>query len=380
MIKGEQGQFELELLWENVSKFEMPNWQLAVSAEGYEDHLTQKRNFDEGDQELEIRLEAGGPIKGSIFTPTGEPAKGAQLASRSNGNSVSSFESGKLQFRPFMASPSDAEGRFELKKEPGKEWLVVFHESGWAIVKLEKNKGPLKIRLNPWAKVEGTCLIQGQPAPGRKMVLHRLNSHFQDPVFIFYQTTADQNGKFSFDKMIAGHFVISLETTKRLQDNFATELQTPVTLEAGETQTVVVSSEGIDVRGRLTAQNVSDTFWTNVVAILTRETGLGAPPSRNNFVSNKSHSAATERYFKDSKNIELMKQKRDFVGIISDREELGFSNIPPGNYTLEITAFRPPEKGSHTFQKTHFLRQKITIHEEPSEMHFDLGQLRLDEL
>jgi len=222
--------------------------------------------------------------------------------------------------------------------------------------------------------------LHGEPATGKKIVLRRLNQYFRDPVFIGYQTTSDQEGKFSFDKIIPGNFEVSIETDRGLENNFAIELQTPVTLASGETKTIIVSSEGMELTGQLSAQNGSKIFWTNVVAELSRETGLGAPPSRNNFVSNKSHSAATERYYKDPKNIELMKQNRKFVGIISDRQELSFSNIPPGNYTLEITAFSAPEKGSHTFQKTHFIRQKITVPEKPAEIPIDLGELKMEEL
>ncbi|MHB1557310.1 MAG: sigma-70 family RNA polymerase sigma factor, partial [Isosphaeraceae bacterium] len=194
------------------------NW-LRAEAEGYlpEDFALAKA--DGKPQTHAFRLVPAGPIRGTLQKPDGSPAEGAFVyleigegqCRLDNGD----FYRGEKRLR----ATTDVDGHFALPPQKDDYLLVAVADAGYATVPRRDVREGGAIRLQPWARIEGTYRIGGIPVPGVELYSfdddyppYDGQLHVQD--FVLAKT--DASGHFVMPRVLPGRRVIRL----RVPNNF----------------------------------------------------------------------------------------------------------------------------------------------------------------
>ena len=315
-------------------------WGLRIEAEGYDPTCTRLYDFFEGDQQLEFALQPGGTVEGVVQSPEGGLAADAQLAFVANHDPVLTSQAGQLSNR-YRTGNSDAEGRFKFAKPVEPQALVVFHDSGWAVVPLAKAAGSLPVRLLPWGRIEGTVVNGQTPVASEPVGLQKLVWSWSDALAPLYSTVTDDTGHFAFEKVPAGEFQISLAARAwQRRGEVVKALETAVRIAAGETQTVKLWTSGQSVLARLHGPpSIARPAWTNASAVLRRDVIVPPEPAQSDYVSDTSLRAARDRYAHDPAVLAAVREARSYVGSVASDGLVTFANIPPGRYALEVQLF-----------------------------------------
>jgi protocatechuate 3,4-dioxygenase beta subunit len=341
-IDGWHGVFDVQVFQSDIPVTHHAAWGLRIMAKGYDPICTRLYDFAEGDQQLEFALQPGGFVEGVVQSPEGGVAANAQLAFVANHRSIVLSQVGQLS-RGDRAGNSDAEGRFKLAKPVEPQALVVFHDSGWAVVPLAKAAGSLPVRLLPWGRIEGTVVNGQTRVAGEYVSLQKLVWSWSDALAPLYSASAmtDDTGHFAFEKVPAGEFQISLTARAwQRRGELVKALETAVRIAAGETQTVKLWTSGQSVIARLHGPpSIARPAWTNASAVLRRDVIVPPEPAQSDYVSDTSLRAARDRYAHDPTVLAALREARSYVGAVAFDGLVTFANIPPGRYALEVQLF-----------------------------------------
>jgi hypothetical protein len=184
-----------------------------VQAEGYRPEVSVTLDAASLPNEpvvLEFRLQKQAEYVGTLFTPDGMPAGGAEIymkvADRArNGRLVEELSSirivdGNVDPQSVTSSMrAAADGEFHL--DPGNDPFNCFisHESGYAMLRDTDLFAQRQHTLTPWAAIRGKLFLKGEPAPnvsvsGRQM----------DLVQASWTKVTDAIGNYEFNRCIAG--------------------------------------------------------------------------------------------------------------------------------------------------------------------------------
>jgi len=149
--------------------FEMQRgWQrtvLRIEVEGYTTVISGPFVKQPG-QVLNLELEKDSGIVGTVLQPNGEPADGASIAVCTRTNEVY-VEDGELRYgghaRRKKLDVTDQIGAFRVPSEPDEWVLVIAHDTGYAERTQPEFSESSQIRLKSWGRVEGRCIVDGQP-------------------------------------------------------------------------------------------------------------------------------------------------------------------------------------------------------------------------
>ena len=338
---GSNGEMNIELLRKDFLPGFAEAWIMTVEADGYDAAVSRIYELEEGDQQLDFKLKRGGTVEGLVRTPAGEPAAGAQLAFKAEASgSVLSDRPGGWS-RQMSTNESDANGQFKLKKPLLPRNLVIFHDSGWAVVPITAGPQKADVNLSPWARIEGTVAVGSQPAPDREIILENLTQDFFDALAIYYRATSDNDGRFVFDKVPAGIFKLSCRAVGSGRWEVST-LQTSVTVVAGENKTVQLGAAGRTVTAQLQAPpDFAAINWSNALATLSADVQVPPEPANSDFITSEAHTAAHLRYIHDPAVLAALAQQQTVAGLVGPDGVAVFQQVPPGNYVLEVKLFDP---------------------------------------
>ncbi len=198
--------------------------------------------------DIVLAMSAGVRISGRVAGPDGASVQGAEVVYEVNTPAAR----GLARLGLLRRVTTDAEGRFELVSVPPVKGIVVrathpeFLSAAEATLDLPDGESPesLVLRLGHGARVAGTVLrSDGTPSPGVEVRLaperNSLPTWVNREGRLGYPTptksaTADDQGRFHFDGIPAGRYVIYLDEGAR----------TEVSLAAGELKTVTVRQPG----------------------------------------------------------------------------------------------------------------------------------------
>ncbi len=140
---------------------------------------------------------------------------------------------------------------------------MALHDDGFVKMNkedFEKHKEPL--RLQPWARIEGTLTVGDKPGKQMTMGLnvdpreHGGHGNGKPVVqFSYFQNQADDNGKFVFDRVVPGKgSVTKIFEQKDLSGDIVSwrpQILTPYEIKSGETKTVNIGGGGRPVVGKV---------------------------------------------------------------------------------------------------------------------------------
>src|SRR5690606_36969516 len=149
----------------------------------------------------DFALEPAPAREGVVVDADGKPVAGAAVV-EATASINPSFHEGKIGWGDRQVETT-ADGKFQLRATPEPCRLRVLHDAGVAEIAREPADPIGTIKRQPWAKVCGQLLQDGQPVPKQTIYYFPSNERqLGKPRFqgSDYQTT-DAHGRFNFDRL-----------------------------------------------------------------------------------------------------------------------------------------------------------------------------------
>ena len=200
---NENGEFEIQVADGGAT--------LYVQSQGYAPKAVPIADTKEGETKsnVEIRLDAGGAIDGTVVTKAGQPVEGARIY-------VGRAPMGDWERRERpAAATTDASGAFHLDSLPAQEVRLFAVAEGSASASASatpaSGRAPatVKIVLGGGGTVKGTVRVGGKPAAGYGVSIYSHDGGYQNNMMV------DANGNYAFSGVPEG--VLSV-MTYRSQD------------------------------------------------------------------------------------------------------------------------------------------------------------------
>ena len=341
---GANGRYELPLAGGGNPDY---RYRVRIEAEGYRTFISED-SFGplDGRVGLNVQLEPAPMRTGRILDPEGKPVANASILEatptwipETNNGEPGGFGERILQ--------SDSEGRFALHATSEPVRLRVLHETGIVEKLLQPGDSIGDLRLQPWAKVSGRLVQNGQPMGNQTIQFNPLvdpglgEARFQDR----YGTQTKPDGSFSFDRLPPGAGSIR-PYLGPWRDSALTSAQSlPLELKPGERRELVLGGEGAVLTGRVVATGRDD-------APLDRKYSLNFLVSRDRTVRRLPEDFPALS-FDPSKPMEpswsldprfrdwLATRENHFVKLTPDGD-LRVTGVAPGDYDLLIQLYEQP--------------------------------------
>ncbi len=225
-----------------------PGFIFKFEADGYASFVTRAFTGHEGETQLDVALRPAAPIIMTALLANGRPAAQADVG-LAQPNSWLKLQPGELSHegaRPLYSTDDAGRLSWNLDESVKRtvEKVVIAHREGFAQVSAAALFSNSTVQLQPWSRVEGTLLYEGQPAPGRAVFLNLRSGDFgslsSDPKT--FQTTTDDAGRFIFPQAPPGENELHLIFPLKGVDGFSFHPVTNLDVPPGETVTVTAST------------------------------------------------------------------------------------------------------------------------------------------
>ncbi len=229
---------------------------------------------------------------------------------------------------------TDASGNFKLQSPPENGGVVVGSATvGFGSAPVEQVRSSGRLVLQGFGRIEGTIKVAGVPTAGQQFSFSIAN------IGVYYQSDgfakSDEQGKFTFEKLPAGEGSV-VRLIKMTENSWRHSHNTSVTIEPGQTTKVSFGEDGAVIKGRVhletqPAEREKLTFEGGLVTKM--------PPMTEKFSTPEEWQA----YYKSPENKERMKQMKNYGVTINADGTFSMDSIPPGEYTLTVSANKPGE-------------------------------------
>ncbi len=309
-------------------KFDEPmkGWLLQVVAPGYLPATSRAFESTEGRQTYDFVLQAGEGPSGIVLLPDGKPAEGAVvgLATEERRASLRGGKFDRSQNGAALAK-TDKEGRFAFTAQDDMPFLLIaVHDVGYAEVTREELAESDRITLKRWGRLEGTVVVGDRADVGCQVSFwpkRPRRPKLGMPVWDYgYNTKADGEGHFQFDRVIPGPGSVArvVVTEFGRGSQHSPCWQTPTEIPEGETIEVTIGGTGRTVEGRV---------------VLDREPDVPVDWTTN-------EPAAIEGWDKENG-----RRSEDYVRYAGNIDKLGrfeIPDVPAGDYKLTVPVNNPP--------------------------------------
>ncbi len=156
---------------------------------------------------LAIALKPGSGPSGTILEPDGQPLKNAPVYLTDVKSGV--YIDGPAEVREDVSKArrtwTDGKGHFSFPPKIDDYSVVVVDDSGFAQVSAEDARKSPEIRLQKWARVEGTLMIGGRPGTnetvwiGAAQIPYQYYPRLFPTISLWLKRTTDNAGHFAFD-------------------------------------------------------------------------------------------------------------------------------------------------------------------------------------
>jgi RNA polymerase sigma factor (sigma-70 family) len=227
-----------------------PGFVFKFEADGYAPLITRSFGLKDGEVRMDVALHPAVPINIAVLLPDGSPAAKADVGLVSPDSGLSLCPGGisreNLQSGESLYS-TDAAGHLSLTLDETVKKIIIAHPQGFAQTSPEILSNNPTIQLQPWGRIEGTLLYDGQPAPGRDILLNfkegaRLSIAMEVQSF---KVTTDGAGQFAFPKAPLGAvqlvLMVPFDGGPRMK-GWSNHSLTNLDIPAGETLTVTAET------------------------------------------------------------------------------------------------------------------------------------------
>ncbi len=340
--------FRVSLPSSSFQQGNYPDFAIQCEAEGYSTYNSERRDFNEGDFSIEIRMKRGSKPGGTLLLSDGTPAVGAEV-------NATMREQGYL----FMNTPgkiyrndqalkvvTDDQGKFELK-DPGFDGLVLItHEEGFLRTSIEQLASHPKLTLQPWGRIEGTLKVGTKPEPNANINLSANNFSGKGGGWHFgLNAQTDAAGNFTFDKVPPGEAHL-YRYFDRVPGPITETYQQTVTVKPGETTHIDYGGTGRPVIGQVEG----NADWKNDVHLLVlkpkADTNALARPSAEDYFDPEEFQKAWAEY--NQKGQQANRPNAYYLKFTEDGSFRG-EDVPAGAYELRIKVTEPLKPGENRY-------------------------------
>jgi peroxiredoxin/uncharacterized GH25 family protein len=335
--RGHAGQYEIAF------GEPRPGHRVRVEAEGYLPAVSRAFKDDEGEAVFDIKLTRGEGVTGTVLSPDGKPLAGVTVALVTPSQEVMISNGWPPDRRDSAVVETDREGRFAFPAQDGRYSVVLLDDRGFALRTDKELAASRAVRLEPWARVEGTVRVGPKPGAGETMHLG-VESPDQAPgaaprPWFDSSATADAQGRYAFERVPPGKVFVARQI--KLSER-STGYSHTVTAEVkpGATAHLDVGGTGRPVVGRVTAPGGEKVDWAygfNGLRAAMPDLKVprdATPQQRAERVKAWEASPEGKAYAERSRTNYTVKVEPDGSFRVDD--------VPAGTYDLSITVNEPP--------------------------------------
>jgi hypothetical protein len=221
---------------------------LEIRADGYVPDRSCWVESARGNASVVVALRKGPALQGVALSPNGRPAARARILLAAE-RSVAMIVPG--QFRAdagniLRGTETDGSGQFSIALEPDTRGIVVAHDEGYAISTPISIDSSGSLRLERWARIEGTLRIGASRAVGATVSLSGTSGF----VRVAISALTDAEGRFSFEHIPAGAYQIAHRIDLEQAPGRLTQTQN-LLIRAGERSVVELGGRGSPVIGKI---------------------------------------------------------------------------------------------------------------------------------
>ena len=292
---------------------------------------------EDGVVKVTLRLKSSPALRGILVDSQGAPVAGGTVAltkGDSMGGSVM-LQNGRLNSwgQGGKVVTTDASGNFKLQSPPESGGIVVGAAvAGFSSAPVDQVRSSGRLMLQGFGRIEGTIKVAGVPTAGQQFSFSIAN------IGVSYQmngfATSDEQGKFTIEKLPAGEGSV-IRLIKMTENSWMHSHNTSVTIEPSKTTQVSFGEYGAVIKGRVhletqPAEGEKLTFNASLNTKTEFNRSFATPEE------------ATAYYKSDAWKGEMNRIKNYGVTIGADGT-FSADSIPPGEYTLNVSANKPGE-------------------------------------
>jgi RNA polymerase sigma factor (sigma-70 family) len=214
-------------------------------AQDYAPFITRVVRASEQNVRFDVALTPASPSTITLISPDGQPAAGAQVGLVTPGAGLWLTLTGFSPDRQTGGAvvTTDEQGRFQLNPDPTIGKLIAASAQGYAESTPAELANDPTMHLQPWGRLEGSYLTNGQPAANATLVFH-LGARQWNTVDCdsrVFQTKTDGAGRFVFAQVPPGNREVFLSVTGTDYAGhtfWTTQPLQAVTIQPGQTTTV----------------------------------------------------------------------------------------------------------------------------------------------
>ena len=233
---------------------------VRIEADGYQAASSREIKSNEGNVAIDFELVRGNNVAAKVVTPDLRPASGARVALGVAGSQIQVKNGEFGRYGTFCEqATTEADGRFQFAPQEKDFQILVTHPAGYAEIAATPEWDPAKvIRLEPWARVEGTFRVGRSPVANARIELDLIgrDSRGEDKsnITILHEATTGPDGRFRFDRVIPGRGRIGRQIVMMVEEG-ATEVTSSCKVSAefppGKTVHIDLGGTGRTVVGKL---------------------------------------------------------------------------------------------------------------------------------
>ena len=182
---------------------------VRVEADGYLPARSRGIKSGEGNVTIDFELSKAKDFNAMVLTPDGRPAAKAQVALGVAGSRIN-VKNG--EFEPMLTdaarAETDAAGRLHFPPQDKPFYLVITHPSGYAQFKPGPVSNRRIINLDPGAASKGRIGSAGSRCANMAITINREDATMYGKdvphIFTVYDTTTGPDGRFVFERVVAG--------------------------------------------------------------------------------------------------------------------------------------------------------------------------------
>lgn len=228
-----------------------PGYIFKFEAAGYAPFVTRPVALSEGAVQFDIALRAAASTTVTVTLPDGRPAANVDIGLVSP-NTRLALAPGGFARRPSADNLllTDSQGHFTLMPDDSIRNVIAAGTEGYAEATPAALAGEPVIVLQPWGRLEGTLLVQGQAGTNCALMfqlgMDRVSGISTD--LTAYQVKTDNAGHFVFSQVPPGKHKLAQLITVRMEPSWtgtglAEKTLTGVDIRPGETTTVTVNGQ-----------------------------------------------------------------------------------------------------------------------------------------
>jgi beta-lactamase regulating signal transducer with metallopeptidase domain len=401
--EGEKGAFTLDIR-EPARPFHV----VTVLADGYVP--AHSRDFRDGEKGLDFRfeLQREGGISLEVLLPSGAPAIGATwVQDKKDDHQVWIAAPREVNLRRIhqkaRVGQIGAEGKSRIRPVVDMTGLVITHEKGYRELDMTVSvRSPdilepghtepdiptfldsgsqlnMKVRLKPWARVEGALFAGGEPVENQSIKLWRIDF---ESALVSVGATTETGGRFVFEGIPAGEY--------RLELGSGTNLGW-VAVKAGETAELVVGQNGRSIIGRAEVSGVPienlnwqrESYYLKTKMELPPEIKQPTPDERSaDPALGQRYFSQVSAYWQSPEGKALKRTERSYPVEFGNDGTFQIDGVVPGRYELSLQITDRMKVGPNSFQSRVIASviQSVTVPlavEGKGEDVIDLGELIL---